>query len=142
VRPSYSATFSNDPKNLYLARNAIAAFADLCGFDDDAIAEIKLAAGEALSNAAEYGRSHRGGRFDVHCTFDDQELLIEVQDSGEGFAEPPDTTSVAPDDRNRGFGIFIMRNLMDSVTFARNGTRVRMIRKRSGDPPPGLADTR
>jgi anti-sigma regulatory factor (Ser/Thr protein kinase) len=129
--PTYRATFTNEARNVALARNAISSFARLCGFDEDAASDIKLAAGEALSNASEYGRGRRNGGFTVVCSFDDTELRVEIQDSGEGFDAPQDADDIAPDERNRGFGIFIMRRLMDSVTFARNGTRVRLVRNLS-----------
>jgi len=128
VIPNYRATFTNEPRNVALARTAIASFARLCGFDDEAIADIRLAAGEALSNASEYGRGRRNGGFSVACSFQDDEIRIEIQDSGEGFDAPPDADEIGPDDRNRGFGIYIMRRLMDSVTFAKNGTRVKLVR--------------
>jgi anti-sigma regulatory factor (Ser/Thr protein kinase) len=53
-----------------------------------------------------------------------------IEDSGSSFTEPSVQTSVQPDDRGRGFGIFLMRRLMDEVTFARNGTIVRLVRRR------------
>lgn len=126
--PTYRATFTNEPRNVALARNSIASFARLCGFDDDEAADIRLAAGEALSNASEYGRGRRNGGFSVSCSFQDDEMRIEIQDSGEGFDAPDDASEISADDRNRGFGIFIMRRLMDSVTFAKNGTRVKLSR--------------
>jgi len=140
--PTYRATFTNEPRNVALARNSIASFARLCGFDDEAAADIRLAAGEALSNASEYGRGRRNGGFSVSCSFQDDEMRIEIQDSGEGFDAPADASEIGPDDRNRGFGIFIMRRLMDSVTFAKNGTRVKLVRFIRGelggpDGPPG-----
>lgn len=131
--PTYRATFTNEPRNVALARNAIASFARLCGFDDEATHDIKLAAGEALSNASEYGRGRRNGGYSVTCTFDNDDLRIEIQDSGEGFHEPEAAGEIGPDARNRGFGIFIMRRLMDSVSFAKNGTRVRLVRTFKGD---------
>ncbi len=135
--PSYRATFTSEARNVALARNAIASFARLCGFSDDDTADIRLAAGEALSNASEYGSAMHGGGFSVSCTFDEPELRIEIQDSGKGFITPPASSSIAPDERDRGFGIFIMRRLMDSVTFARNGTRIKLVRALSSDRTPG-----
>jgi anti-sigma regulatory factor (Ser/Thr protein kinase) len=107
-----------------LARTAIAGFARLCGFGEEAVADIRLAAGEALSNASEHG-----GGYSVLCAFDDGILHIEVEDSGRGFSAPPPlATTVQPDGRNRGFGIFLMRQLMDDVAFA--GNRVEMMIRR------------
>jgi anti-sigma regulatory factor (Ser/Thr protein kinase) len=119
VSPSYHATFTSDPRSVGLARNATASFARLCGFPEGEVADIRLAVGEAVTNAAQYGRAKRGGGFSVNCTFDEGELRIEVQDSGHGFdgSEPS------------GFGTIIMRTLMNSITYSRGGTRVRLVKR-------------
>lgn len=114
-----------------LARQAIAAFAGECGFSDDDVSDIRLAAGEALSNAVEHGSDMPARRIVVECSFRGGELSIEIHDNGSTFAGPPDRCAMGPDDRGRGFGIFLMRRLMDEVSFARNGTVVRLVRRRS-----------
>ena len=114
-----------------LARQAIASFALECGFLTDEVSDIRLAAGEALSNAVEHGSDMPARRIVVECRFRRDELTIEIQDRGSAFREPAERTSVGPDDRGRGFGIFLMRRLMDEVSFARNGTIVRLIRRRN-----------
>jgi serine/threonine-protein kinase RsbW len=113
-----------------LARRGIAGFAAECGYSDEAISDIRLAAGEALSNAVEHGRGKPARRIVVHCSFGGDVLKIEIRDSGSDFPAPNDRDSVEPDDRGRGFGIFLMRRLMDEVSFARNGKVVRLIRRR------------
>jgi anti-sigma regulatory factor (Ser/Thr protein kinase) len=123
LNPAYRATFTSDPKNVSLARAAVAGFARLCGFDETAVADIRLAAGEALSNASEHG-----GGYSVRCAFENGVLQIEVEDSGAGFDAPPRTAAIFPDHRNRGFGIFLMRQLMDDVSFA--GNRVQLTLRR------------
>lgn len=125
----YRATFTSDLRNVALARKSIASFASVCGFSENEVADIRLAAGEALSNAVEHGRSSRSSGFTVRCTFDTGELSIEIRDSGDGFESPAMMTTIEPDDRGRGFGIFLMRRLMDEVSFDRNGTVVRLVRK-------------
>ncbi|MEO6913125.1 MAG: ATP-binding protein [Candidatus Baltobacteraceae bacterium] len=124
---NYVATYTSDPKNVALARNAVASFARLCGFLDEDVCDIRLAAGEALSNASEHGRSVRGGGFTIRCWFEDTTLFIEVQDSGRGFLETREPE--APDHRGRGFGISIMRRLMSSISFSNNGTRIRLTKR-------------
>jgi anti-sigma regulatory factor (Ser/Thr protein kinase) len=128
VTTHYRATFTSDPRNVALARKSIAGFASVCGFTESEVADIRLAAGEALSNAVEHGRGRRSSGFSVACSYDNEALTVEVRDSGAGFPAPGDTAAV-PDERGRGFGIFLMRRLMDDVTFARNGTAVRMVRR-------------
>ncbi len=126
----YRAAFTSEIQNVALARHGIAGFARACGFCESDIADIRLAAGEALSNAVEHGRGAPSIGFTVECTFNGAELAIEIQDSGRGFPAPCDQSTVEPDHRGRGFGIFLMRRLMDDVSFARNGTIVRLVRRR------------
>jgi anti-sigma regulatory factor (Ser/Thr protein kinase) len=129
LKRHYNAAYTSDIRNVALARQAIAAFAAKCGFSKDEVSDIRLAAGEALSNAVEHGSDTPARRIIVECNFRDDELTIEIQDNGSAFAEPSDCSSL-PDDRGRGFGIFLMRRLMDEVSFARNGTLVRLVRRR------------
>ncbi len=133
MTPNFRAAFSGERRNVPLARNAIAGFARICGFSLEEIADIRIAAGEALSNAVEHGHNRRSSGFSVRCSFDDDELTIEIRDNGDGFL--PTLTVVAPsashNKSERGFGILLMRRLMDRVSFERNGTCVRLTRHKA-----------
>lgn len=131
LKKRYHAAYTSDIENVALARRAIARFATECGFSEGAVSDIRLAAGEALSNAVEHGCETSDRSFSVDCDFDGEELAIVVGDSGHGFPEPSHTTSIEPDARGRGFGIFLMRRLMDEVSFGRNGSVVRLVRRHS-----------
>lgn len=109
----------NDARSTVLARTAIARFAQLCGFPADRVADIATAAGEALIAAAQYSNAKRGGGFSVTCTFEDQELRIEIQ----GSAAAPAS------ERSGGFGTIIMRTLMNEIAYSRGGTRVRLVKR-------------
>lgn len=120
MTPSYRATFTSDPRNVALARNAIASFARLCGFPETDVSDIRLAAGEAVTAAAAHGYTKRGGGFSVNCAFENGELRVEIQDSGlEGSRELS------------RYGTIIMRTLMSSISYSRGGTRVRMVKRPS-----------
>jgi len=135
VPPTYRAAFSGDYRNVPLARNAIARFAIVCGFSRGEVEDIKVAAGEALNNAVEHGHASHSSGFSVNCTFTDDELTIEVRDNGRGF-DSEDGSRNPSLARGRGFGIFLMRKLMDAVRFEREGTCVRMIRRHITDQEP------
>ena len=128
MNPNYRATFTGDRRNVPLARNAIASFARICGFSHEEVYDIRLAAGEALSNAVEHGHNTKSSGFSVRCIFQNDVLTIEIRDNGSGFSLEGDDTTLL-EQRNRGFGIFLMRRLMDHVHFDRNGTMVRLTRK-------------
>jgi len=126
----YRAAFTSDVlKNVSVTRRGIAGFASDCGFPEEAVDDIKLAAGEALSNAVEHGSARETRRIMVDCSFDGRALTIQVRDEGLGFPMPVEIGTVIPDARGRGFGIFLMRRLMDEVSFERNGTVVRLVRR-------------
>jgi serine/threonine-protein kinase RsbW len=129
----YGAVFTGDVRNVAIARRGVAAFAAECGFSEEEVSDIRLAAGEALSNAFEYAeRPIR--KITVKCAFDGGELTIEIHAGRRGFAAPSVRSSIEPDDRGRGFGIFLMRRLMDDVSFNHDGTVVRLARRRLRNP--------
>lgn len=125
----YRAAFSSDIRNVAKARRSIAGFAEACGFSREVVSDIRLAAGEALSNAVEHGGGSPSRRVVVECIFDGAAISIEIHDQGAGFPEPLERSSVEPDGRGRGFGIFLMRRLMDEVCFTCNGSVVRLVRR-------------
>ena len=103
-----------------------------------------MAAGEALSNAVQHGRDRQGGTFIVRCECHEDSLIIEVRDSGRGFGRP----NLRPADSilgvpMRGFGITLMRSLMNEVGYSDNGSSVRLVRHRqptekNGNGHPGV----
>lgn len=100
-------------------------------FTPEDLEDIRLAVGEAASNAVKHGcRDRSWAKVAVCCRIKSSELGIEVEDSGDGF----DPTLV--DDPHfeefpeGGMGIFYMRRVMDSVSFCFDGgTRVTLVKK-------------
>jgi serine/threonine-protein kinase RsbW len=95
--------------------------------------EIETALREALSNAVRHGcRSDPSRSVEVTVACDEQPgVLITVSDPGPGF--DPDTvpspTGAPFVLRHSGRGLYLIRQLMDEVSFVRNGAEIRM-RKR------------
>ncbi len=106
------------------------------GFSHDTLAEIKLAVVEACLNALEYGQ----GAVEVEVVAFPEEqparLEITVTDHGGGFdareVPQPNLQAKLHAARKRGWGIELMRHLMDEVEVnsAPGLTRVRLMRKR------------
>jgi serine/threonine-protein kinase RsbW len=96
---------------------------------------IPVALSEALSNAVLRGnRDRSGARVWVRACIDDHELVLEVEDEGEGFDldacvnDPADPRNL---EREDGRGLFLMRALMDRVEqFRRRGNVVRLTLRR------------
>jgi serine/threonine-protein kinase RsbW len=102
------------------------------GAVDEAVDDIESAIHEALSNAVVHG-NHEDPKKQVYVTCRcslDGEVLIAVQDEGEGFnGEAPDPRSPERRLLTHGRGLHIMKALMDEVSFEENGTVVRLRKK-------------
>lgn len=124
----YRAQFRGTPGSVRFARQAVIDYARLCGFDRAELADIALAAGEALANAVEHGNKDLGF-IDVRCGFSAGTLTVEIGDTGPGF----DVDQVASRTREpgsiRGFGISIMHAVMDDVRYSHSGAVVRLVKR-------------
>jgi serine/threonine-protein kinase RsbW len=98
-------------------------------FTSDDIDDIRLAVGEAVSNAIRHGcPKNDEDRLTVRCVGDTEKLVVEIHNPGQPF--DPDSIPI-PDPallREGGMGIFFMRASMDQVNynFDETGTTVIM----------------
>jgi len=110
------------------ARRAVVDFARQW-FSGEELGDIEYAVGEALSNSAEHGHTN-GTSIDIICRCDGAELIVEVKDSGAGFARWNASDYVRPMSNSaRGYGTFIMRELMDEMEYSERGTRLRLSKR-------------
>jgi anti-sigma regulatory factor (Ser/Thr protein kinase) len=110
------------PRAELLATRAVEQAGQHIAFPRDTLAEVKLAVVEACLNALEYGSGE-----------------VEVEDHGPGFDPTGVARPVLEDklrsDRKRGWGLELIRRLMDEVEITSQPglTTVRMIRRRGGE---------
>ncbi len=129
VAASYRKRYPHSSRSVGAARREVVAFARACGFSAQELADIEAAVGEGLANSVEHAHRSDDG-IEVTATRNGGTLVIEIKDSGGGFdhgrvcakARPP---TEAP----RGFGTFIMRELMDEVSYSEVGTRLRLVKR-------------
>ncbi len=119
-----SLTIPSDLSSLAKARSFVAETAAECGFGEDDIYAIKLAAGEAVANAVEHGAPN--GELNcvtVTCLCKNKNFLVIVKDEGRFKKRVP---GPAGEDNYRGRGIPLMLAVMDKVTIDEkpDGTRV------------------
>lgn len=114
-------------------------------FDDDSRYWIGIAVREAVANAIKHGnRQDPSKRVEVNLQVEGGDLVIRVQDQGEGFE--PDSVEDPLDPKNLlkpdGRGIFYMRKFMDQIhyTFRPEGGTVVTLRKRIASPGAGSVD--
>jgi len=107
------------------------------GFSRDTLAEVRLAVLEACLNALEYGAGDVEVELEAHRNAHPW-LVVRVTDHGPGFdpaAVPkPRLNEKLHANRKRGWGLELMRRLMDEVEISsRPGlTQVRMVRRQRG----------
>jgi serine/threonine-protein kinase RsbW len=111
----------------------------MAGLDDDSLHWVSVAVRECVVNAIKHGNQNDESKrvvveFSPVPPHDPEELVIRVEDEGEGFdpGELPDP--LAPENilRPSGRGIFLIRSFMDDVQLQRGqhrGMEIRMVKK-------------
>jgi serine/threonine-protein kinase RsbW len=136
---SFRAAFPSAYRSVAEARHAATEFAIQCGFSLADVCDIALAVGEACNNAAEHGHVEQG-HFSVGCSFDGQALRVQITDNGCGFDLSGKGMSLRIEEpAQRGLGIFIMRALMDDVSYdlTDRGTSVEIVKRLHAKPGNG-----
>jgi serine/threonine-protein kinase RsbW len=117
----------------------------LAGLDEDSLHWVSVAVRESVVNAIKHGnKNDESKRVVVEFTpvpvQEPRELVIRVEDEGEGFDPDELADPLAPENilKSSGRGIFLIRSFMDDVQLQRGATRgmqVRMVKKiaRNGD---------
>ena len=96
--------------------------------------QLRVALCEALANAIIYGnRQDPAKMVDVHVTITEPAFTVEVVDEGNGCDPTCLATPVLPDDLEAagGRGLFLIRQLVDEVTFNARGNAICMVLRRA-----------
>lgn len=106
--------------NEAFARIAVAAFAAQLDPTIEEIADIKTAVSEAVTNCIIHGYENTVGLIKLHCMIKENNLIIEISDSGVGIedinaAKEPLYTS-KPNLERSGMGFTIMQSFMDELS--------------------------
>jgi serine/threonine-protein kinase RsbW len=123
-----------------IAIGGLAAFAKSVGFSSPRIEDLKTSVAEACTNAVQHGNKGKPeARVLVTAKFQDDVLWISVFDEGNGMKtelKDPDIERIIDSlDPPVGFGVFLMKRLMDKVEFDRTSNHlheVRMMMKLKG----------
>ena len=108
------------------------------GFNEKEIYAVELAVDEACANIIEHAYDGEGkGQIECTCNNINGGLEIIIKDDGKPFdpdsVPSPDFSVDLEDLQPRGAGLFIIRNLMDDVsfTFSKNkGNILRMVKRK------------
>ncbi len=103
-------------------------FGDSQNLSKKTVFQICFAVDELFTNVISYGfcdvHEHSIG---ITVSLEDDTITIVVEDDAKPFnlneVEPPNTKCACEDREIGGLGIFLTKNLMDSVTYKRNGRK-------------------
>lgn len=116
-----------------IAMDFAADIARRMNFPPQRVEDLKTAVAEACMNAIEHGNKlDATTRVGIRLIVDKDRLQVAVRDEGTGIdkVQPPDIeTRIAGNTEARGWGIFLIENLVDEVTFesTADGAVVNMI---------------
>lgn len=109
-----------------------AAIAEYMEFNSEKVDELKLALIEACINAFEHSNSKDKKLF-IKFVMQGNELTVIIKDNGKGFEpgsvnEKPDIKEKLKSTNKRGWGLLLIKNLMDKVEIESNseGTTLKM----------------
>lgn len=117
-----------------IAMDCVSSVAKEMGFSDDRIEDLKTAVAEACINAIEHGnKMDTSTKVGITLTMDESKLQVAVKDEGKGIDNvdtPIIDDKIEGKDKTRGWGIFLIKSLMNEVKFEQRpegGNEIRMI---------------
>jgi serine/threonine-protein kinase RsbW len=122
----------SDPKEIAKVEPFLQKINKATKMDDGTFYRLLVAGTEAINNGILHGnKSDPTKSVRVVCTYDRRKLVFCVKDEGKGFKpeEVPDPLEEKNLLKTSGRGIFLMRSLMDSVSFTvrGDGTEVQLV---------------
>ena len=124
-------TLASEPGNERLALARVAEIVKDLGLSEARLEKLKTAVAEATMNAIEHGNQNRAEiPVEVEVTQNGDEIIVAISDQGGdsavggGAAEEPDQLKKLDGGQSpRGWGLFLIRNMVDAMDITTNGQR-------------------
>ena len=114
------------------ARLRVARAIEPLGLEPQTVERVKTAVAEAVMNAMEHGNEFDPDRsVDVRVLADSDKVMVEVFDQGvgaepEAFVTPDIDAKLSGEQSPRGWGLFLIEQMVDGMTLDRVGNRNRL----------------
>ncbi len=126
-------TLASEPGNERLALERVAGTVKDLGLPEARLERLKTAVAEATMNAIEHGNGNRAEiPVEVEVTLDGDEIIVTISDQGgevhaaqnAGDPEEPDLLKKLDGAQTpRGWGLFLIRNMVDEMNVTTDGQR-------------------
>lgn len=115
-----------DMAELERLNEAIDNFGETNHWSPKSLFQVKLALEEVVTNTLSYGfNGQHGQRILLKLIQENQHVTIDLSDNGVAFdplqQPPPDLNASLEDREVGGLGVYLVRQMMDSVTYRRHG---------------------
>jgi serine/threonine-protein kinase RsbW len=120
------------PEFVVLSRLALTGLAAPAGISEEALADLKLALTEAVSNSVRHGYRDGDGSVEIAYELSRETIEIEVADAGAGFGLEPRLATGETGPREGGLGLPLARAVVDELELessAGAGSRVRIVKR-------------
>jgi len=126
TRSVYTKSFPSSTRHLEEVRRFVEMCCQEARLSADTVEQFKLAVDEACTNVIKHAYKGDGGRsIDVAVIFEPDRCIIRIRDEGQRFRpseyRSPDLMESVRQRRAGGFGVQIMRRLMDQVEYRTKG---------------------
>jgi serine/threonine-protein kinase RsbW len=117
------------PESLLLVERMVEDVCDVLGVKEEVYGNILLSVTEAVNNAIQHGNKYDLSKVvEINFYKVDKKLTFSIKDEGNGFdfknlKDPTDPENL---ESPHGRGVFLMRNLSDSVEFENEGREVKI----------------
>jgi serine/threonine-protein kinase RsbW len=132
-------TLNADPSELATVRDFCQDVSRKSGLPERSIYDLQLAVDEACSNVIQHAYGGRGGQIEITIEAIANGMQVVIRDWGQAFdleAVPvPDVTAPLEARPLGGLGLFLIRQMMDSVEFrfdAADGNTLTMVKTTQG----------
>ena len=122
----YKLTIPSSTRYLEDVRHFVEAHALEANLAEAAVEQLKIAVDEACTNVIEHAYNGEGEhQIDIAIIVKPDRLVVRIRDEGEAFNpdsyEEPNIFEFAKRHKKGGFGVHIMRRLMDQVEYRTRG---------------------
>jgi serine/threonine-protein kinase RsbW len=121
--------FGSSFDNINLVERFVVEICERHNIQEDNFGNILIAVTEAVNNAIQHGNNLDPDKnIDLEFDAETDKICFTVSDEGRGFNyhSLPDPTEPENIEKPHGRGVFLMKNLADSVDFYDNGRQVKL----------------